>query len=99
MPGISELDIWLNSGKYLYKGFGPAAIQMLKKHLFNNGYHTIIMRPSKRNTKAISAYQKAGLRIIEPDYITYYKTKYIEQYGSGDWGNEMDEFMICKKIK
>lgn len=79
------------------KGYGLEAIQLLRNHLFSNGYHTIIMRPSKRNTKAIKAIKKAGFCRIRTDYADFYKAEFVELYGAGDWGNDMDEFMVCKK--
>lgn len=98
LSGICELDIWLSSSKYTQKGFGPLAIRLMIRQLFNMGSQKIIMRPSIKNTCAIRAYTKAGLKEIEPDLSAYYKAEYIDLYGPGDWGTGKDKFMVITKM-
>ncbi len=97
LPGISELDIWLSGNKYTCKGYGPIAIKLLTDHLFDLDYRTMIMRPSKMNVHAISAYKKAGLHEIVPIYRNFYKKEFIDLYRHGDWGKDNDLFMVVNK--
>jgi len=71
------LDIWLSDRKYTGKGYGTEAIELLCNFLkVKFGCKEIMLCPSKRNTVAIQAYEKAGFimtdRILsesERDYI------------------------------
>lgn len=69
---IAELDIWLKGKKYLGKGYGSEAIEVLCNYLFTAlKVKKIIIAPSARNIRAIKAYQKAGFVISKTT-----KTKY-----------------------
>lgn len=60
----TELDIWLKSSKYLNKGYGTDAIVTLCNYLAKYfDCKKFIISPSKRNTSAIRAYEKAGFKI------------------------------------
>lgn len=57
----TELDIWLKSSKYINKGYGTDAIITLCDYLTErSGCKKFIISPSKRNSAAIRAYEKAG---------------------------------------
>lgn len=71
----TELDIWLKSSQYTGKGYGADALEALCAFL-NTEYSCkkFIIAPSKRNTRAINAYKKAGFiesaePIKSPDYF------------------------------
>lgn len=71
----TELDIWVKSSMYTGKGYGSDALQTLCAFL-NVGYscNKFVIAPSKRNTRAIKAYKKAGFvesaePIRSPDYF------------------------------
>jgi len=97
LEGIAELDIWLAGEKFSKKGIGPEAIRKLSHHLFQNNFHTVFMRPATVNSSAIKAYQKAGLKIIVPDYSQFYRKDFLELYSDGDLGEGNDVFMVCTK--
>ena len=57
----TELDIWLKSSKYINKGYGTDAIITLCNYLAKEfACRKFIISPSKRNSAAIRAYEKAG---------------------------------------
>jgi diamine N-acetyltransferase len=59
--GLTELDIWLRSSRDCGKGFGSAALRVLAQHLHATlGLHDFIIRPSRRNLRAVRVYAKAG---------------------------------------
>lgn len=67
-PLIMELDVWLDGEECCGKGMGSDAVLTLSDYLhLKYNIHTFIMCPSKTNTRAIRAYEKAGfiLRICE----------------------------------
>lgn len=80
----TELDIWLKSSKYINKGFGTDAIIALCNYLAKHfGCKKFILAPSKRNTAAIRAYEKAGfvqtdLKLSESE-SDYYDTVVMEK--------------------
>ncbi|WP_110309724.1 GNAT family N-acetyltransferase [Dysgonomonas alginatilytica] len=87
---MAELDIWLKSKAYCGKGYGTEALKELINYL-NSSLDTtqFIIRPSEKNIGAIKSYQKAGFRKIEnkEEAINQYLLeKYLDNYGSGDYG-------------
>jgi diamine N-acetyltransferase len=59
----TELDIWLVDETYTGKGYGTAAINLLCDFLKKEfGCQKFYMQPSRRNPRAIRAYEKAGFR-------------------------------------
>jgi diamine N-acetyltransferase len=79
----AELDIWLRSGEACGRGYGSDALVALVRHL--NGVFGIIefiMRPSKRNARAIRAYTKAGFERLQ---LT--TEQQAEIYGPGDYND------------
>jgi RimJ/RimL family protein N-acetyltransferase len=94
-PEISELDIWLKSGSYLGHGLGTQALQLLCSKLFEElGYHTLVIRPYKKNIRAVKSYMKAGFNKVELDPPQYYKQEFIPSLSDGDHGKGEDVFMV-----
>ena len=55
------LDIWLRDEKYCGKGYGSEALKLLCLYLFKTmSINNFYIAPSKRNSRAIKAYEKAG---------------------------------------
>jgi diamine N-acetyltransferase len=85
LPDIAELDIWLVAKKFTGKGIGSDAIETLSRYLLNElNFEALIIAPSRRNIRAIKAYQKAGFVFTDevttpaPDYtdsVTLIKQK------------------------
>ena len=68
---VAELDIWIASRSDWGKGHGTRALRLVAGRLADAGKTDIlIMRPSARNLRAISAYEAAGFTIHDPDLIT-----------------------------
>lgn len=96
LGGIAELDIWLKSLKFMGKGYGTSALKILSEKLFENGFQTVIIRPSVKNTRAIRSYGKAGFEKADLVPEKFYRDEYIHKYASGDFGLGGDVFMVKK---
>ena len=80
-PGTMELDIWMDGEQSCGKGFGVEAIVLLMEQL-NREYNVAMffMCPHKVNTRAIRAYEKAGLAVVgEQDRIGVVKSLYTDE--------------------
>lgn len=56
-----ELDIWLSGSEQTGKGYGSAALQALCGYLKRKfGCKQFFIAPSRRNIRAVKAYEKAG---------------------------------------
>ncbi len=67
--GIAELDIWIGSSEDWGHGWGSSAIRELSDQLLGHGtVEFLIIRPSRRNTRAIAAYRKAGFAFHNPQF-------------------------------
>ena len=65
--GIAELDIWIGSSADWGHGWGSLAIRELSGRLLcHPAVESLILRPSRRNARAIAAYQKAGFVVYGP---------------------------------
>src|SRR5262245_45159900 len=54
--GLAELDVWLRSGNVCGRGYGSDALVALTCHLHETfGVTELILRPSRRNVRAIRA--------------------------------------------
>ena len=96
-PFKSELDIWLNSEKYLGKGFGTDAIISLGDYLNKElGIKELIMRPSNKNINAIKSYKKAGFEEYDIPPSEYLLAEYVSVYGDGDYGVDETVLLIKK---
>lgn len=64
--GQAELDIWFKSEAVCGRGYGSDTLVALTCHLRQAlGLTEFIMRPSRRNERAIKAYAKAGF-VLQP---------------------------------
>lgn len=55
------LDIWMRDEKYCGKGYGSESLKLLCTYLFKTkGITNFYIAPSKRNSRAIKSYEKAG---------------------------------------
>ncbi|MCL2354604.1 MAG: GNAT family N-acetyltransferase [Oscillospiraceae bacterium] len=95
-PGISELDIWMSCEANCGKGFGTDAIISLGNYLSKKlNIQKLIMAPSKKNTRAIQSYKKAGFDESNIPMCDYLLDEYVADYGSGDYG--IDETVVLVK--
>jgi diamine N-acetyltransferase len=64
---LAELDIWMASLASCGHGYGSDGLAALAGHLREEyGFHQFLMRPSRRNHRAIRAYQRAGFSVVDP---------------------------------
>lgn len=62
----SELDVWLKSENVCGKGYGTRAlIELMRLLNEEHDIKTFVIRPSKRNSRAIASYKKAGFVLLE----------------------------------
>ncbi len=65
------VDIFIGPEKYTGKGVGPAILRCFCKKLFDEGASYLVIDPDALNTRAVSAYEKAGFKLLksfkEPD--------------------------------
>jgi RimJ/RimL family protein N-acetyltransferase len=88
---FAELDIWLRSSEACGQGYGPDALQALMRHLHTTfGIIDFILRPSRRNGRAIRAYAKAGFLLLP---LT--DEEQAERYGPGDYS---DTVVMAKRL-
>jgi RimJ/RimL family protein N-acetyltransferase len=79
--GIAELDIWLRANEVCGRGYGTDALVALPHYLHETfGATEFIMRPSRRNLRAIRAYAKAGFA-----RLSLTNEQQAEIYGPGDY--------------
>jgi RimJ/RimL family protein N-acetyltransferase len=81
--GTAELDIWLRSEADCGHGYGPDALTALARHLRDTiGAHEFVIRPSRRNPRAVRAYQKAGFALVPMT-----QKRQADRYGPGDYSD------------
>lgn len=96
----AELDIWMAAEKSCGKGLGSEAIRTFCGYLKDVlGLERFIIRPSKRNERAVRAYEKAGFtRVAEEEkqkvVQEYLLEEYWDVYGQGDYGTGDDVVLI-----
>lgn len=79
--GVVELDIWLACQEVCGHGYGSDTLVTLARYLHETfGVTEIILRPSRRNTRAIRAYARAGFAMLP---LTNEQQAVI--YGPGDY--------------
>jgi len=61
-----EYDLFIGEEEYLNKGIGTEIVNKINKMIYEN-YNTnsIILRPFKRNQRAISCYKKCNFKVID----------------------------------
>ncbi len=78
---LTELDIWLQAKVYFGKGYGSGTLRHLCAYLHEAyGVEEFIVRPSKRNRRAIAAYKRAGFE-LQPLTPAEQRTR----FGDGDY--------------
>jgi len=98
-PGVSELDIWMNSEAHCGKGFGTDALVALSEYLRQTlNKHTLIMRPSAKNKRAIRAYNKAGFAASDKPIDTFMPPEYLPVYSDGDYGSGGDVLLVKEML-
>lgn len=64
---LAELDIWMASLASCGHVCGSDALAALAGHLREEyGFRQFLVRPSRRNLRAIHAYQRAGFSVVDP---------------------------------
>lgn len=96
----AELDIWMGTEKNCGRGLGTDAIKIFCEYLMGKyDINKFIIRPSKRNIRAVKAYEKAGfVKISDQDkdkvVKEYLLEEYLDIYGKGDYGIGDDVVLI-----
>jgi aminoglycoside 6'-N-acetyltransferase len=63
---VYEYDLFIGEEEYLNKGIGELLVKYINKYIYdNNKVEAIILRPFKRNVRAIKCYLKCGFKIID----------------------------------
>ena len=63
---IYEYDLFIGDSNYLSKGIGTKVVNIVNNLIFNNYLaDCIVLRPFKRNERAIKCYLKCGFNIID----------------------------------
>jgi RimJ/RimL family protein N-acetyltransferase len=92
---VTELDIWMNSEAHCGNGYGTDALVALSEYLHEaRGIHTLIMRPSARNARAVRAYNKAGFMSSGKPMDAYMPPEYLPLFGDGDYGPGGDTLLV-----
>ncbi|MCL2706679.1 MAG: GNAT family N-acetyltransferase [Dehalococcoidia bacterium] len=95
--GVAELDIWMNSEANCGKGFGTDALVALSEYLRQTlGKHTLIMRPSTKNERAVRSYNKAGFTVSDEPIAAFMQPEYLPLFGNGDYGPGGDALLVMK---
>lgn len=93
-PNVFELDIWMRDGSCCGHGWGRIAIDQLCRLLHEQfSVREFIMRPSRRNPRAIRSYQAAGF--IETPMSQAEQTN---RYGPGDYSDTVVMRRLLKTI-
>ena len=99
-PHAAELDIWLKDETVTGKGLGTQALKALVKYLHHErGITHFIIRPNRKNVRAVQAYKKTGFRLVSDErsvISAYMKPQYIEVYGEEDSANAPSLLMIME---
>ena len=93
--GVAEFDIWLKDESVCGKGYGNQAIMLLLDHVRSMlKIHTVLIRPYRKNHRAIHVYKKCGFVPMLLPISAYMKEEFLEIYGAGDCGVEDTENLI-----
>lgn len=88
-PGFAELDIWMRAETVCGRGYGADAVATLARHLYETlGLREFILRPSRRNVRAIAAYERAGFV-----RMALSNEEQAALYGPGDY----DDTVVLRK--
>jgi RimJ/RimL family protein N-acetyltransferase len=85
--GVAEIDLWLADESLCGRGLGTAAIRALLDRVRRGlGIHTVIIRPSRENARALRAYAKCGFSPMPGEISDYMLPEFLAPYGDGDFG-------------
>jgi RimJ/RimL family protein N-acetyltransferase len=96
----AELDIWMGTEKNCGRGLGSESLKIFCEYLIeNHEIERFIIRPSKRNVRAVRAYEKAGfMKVSDEDkqkvLKEYLLDDYLDIYGQGDYGTGDDVVLV-----
>lgn len=96
----SEIDIWISSTDYTGQGLGTEAINLLMDYVYSNfSIDTFIIRPWRKNVKAIKAYLKCGFKeVVNFNPEDFYSGEDLLNYGDGDYGVNETVNLIKKYV-
>lgn len=78
---VVEMDIWLRSEEFCGRGIGSSALVELCEYLRSHyGLAEFLIRPSRRNQRAMAAYRKAGFK-----EVSMTPEQQAELYGAPDY--------------
>jgi len=98
-PYRSELDIWMSREAHCGKGLGTDAVATLAEYLNHTlGVREVLMRPSRRNLRAVAAYKKAGLKESDAAPASYLRAEYLDLYGDGDYGAD-ESLLLARRFE
>lgn len=63
-PGAIGVDLSIGDARRLSQGLGSTVLRLFTERLAAEGYTCIIIDPDPANRRAVSAYEKAGFRVI-----------------------------------
>jgi diamine N-acetyltransferase len=79
--GFAELDIWMRSRAHCGRGWGSDALETMSRWLHQRfGICSLLIRPSRRNARAIRAYEKAGFAEVDMT-----PAEQASRFGPGDY--------------
>lgn len=68
LQGAVELAIWLAEKRFRGNGYGSEALRLACHWLHETlGVDTFVLRPSRRNVRALRAFRRAGFRSVQTD--------------------------------
>lgn len=66
---IYEYDIFIGESEFLSKGFGVKIVNYINNYIYENYLcDCIVLRPFKRNERAVKCYEKSGFEIVD-EYV------------------------------
>ena len=106
---IYEYDLFIGEEKYLNKGIGKKIINQINEYIFFIKHaDLIVLRPFKRNERAINCYKKCGFKILydykdsdtlgNPEIISVY-VKDIERWKFGIDNDKLVNLVLQGKKK
>lgn len=83
---IYEYDIFIGESEYLYRGIGTQIIKYVNNYIYEKYLcDYIVLRPFKRNERAVKCYEKCGFEIVD------------EYVGSDTLGNKEKMIVLLNK--
>ena len=83
---IYEYDIFIGEPEYLSRGFGEKIVNYVNNYIYENYLcDCIVLRPFKRNERAVKCYEKCGFEIVD------------EYVGSDTLGNKEKMIVLLNK--